>query len=116
MWLWLASDSQSSTYLCLPSMGLKVHQSCMEMLTFFKALMKHFIFIWMKFLFKNLNVLLSTVTLLISALRKYKLEVQESEVTLSYIGSLRPVWATRDLISRVFFKPYSVFFKKGIKI
>lgn len=57
----------------------------------------------MKFLFKNLNVLLSTVTLVISALRKYKLEDQEFEVTLSYIGSLRPVWATRDLISRVFF-------------
>lgn len=57
----------------------------------------------MKFLFKNLNVLLSTVTLVISALRKYKLEDQEFEVTLSHIGSLRPVWATRDLISRVFF-------------
>lgn len=70
----------------------------------------------MKFLFKNLNVLLSTVTLVISALRRYKLEDQEFEVTLSYIGSLRPVWATRDLISRVFFKAIFSFLKKGIKI
>lgn len=63
----------------------------------------------MKFLFKNLNVLLSTVTLVISALRKYKLEDQEFEVTLSYIGSLRPVGLQETLFQEYFLKPYSVF-------
>lgn len=66
----------------------------------------------MKFLFKNFNVLLSTVTLVISALRKYKQEDQEFEVTLSYIGSLRPVWATRDLFQEFFFNHIQFFFKK----
>lgn len=54
----------------------------------------------MKFLFKNLYILLGTVTPVIPALRKYKQEGSEFKLTLSYIGSLTPVWATRDLLSK----------------